>query len=112
MFLVEPAYGSAFGHAVAGDHTDDGAACFGEGLVCGEFFAFADVVVHAEDDLAVDGGVADVVCVDGFDLVGWVAGVGFSDEDFDAFVSVGLGEVLVVLDHLVEVGFLGHSPGA
>lgn len=28
MFLVEPAYGSAFGHAVAGDHGDDGAAGF------------------------------------------------------------------------------------
>ena len=35
MFLVEPAYGSAFGHSVAGDHAGDGAAGFGEGLVCG-----------------------------------------------------------------------------
>jgi len=56
--------------------------------------------------------VADVVCVDGFDLVGWGVGVGFADEDLDAFVFVGFCEVLVVLDHLVEVGFPGHSPGS
>ena len=45
--------------------------------------------------------MADVVCVDGFDLVGWGVGVGFADEDLDAFVLVGFGEVLVVSDHLV-----------
>ncbi len=56
--------------------------------------------------------MADVVCVDGFDLVGWDVGVGFADEGFDAFVFVGFGEVLVVSDHLVEVGFLGHAPGS
>ena len=112
MFLVEPADGASFGHAVAGDHAGDGAACLGEGLVGGEFLALADAVVHSEDDLAVRGGVADVVGVDGFDLVGWVVGVGFADEGFDALVPVGLGEVLVVLYHFVEVGLLGHTPGA
>lgn len=45
--------------------------------------------------------MADVVGVDGFDLVGWGVGVWFADEDLDSFVSVGFGEVLVVLDHLV-----------
>lgn len=101
MFLVEQAYGSFLGHAVTHDHADDGAADLGEGLVCGELLSFSDVVVHAKDDLAVDGGVADIVRADGLDLVWGVVGVGFADEDLDTFVLVGLGEVLVVLDHLV-----------
>ena len=101
MLLVEPAYGSSLGHAVAHDHADDGAACLGEGLIRGELLPFPDVVVHSEDYLAVDRGVADVVRVDGLDLVWGVVGVWFAYEDLDAFVLVGLGEVLVVMDHLV-----------
>jgi len=45
--------------------------------------------------------VADVVCVDGLDLVWGVVGVWFADEDLDSLVLVCLGEVLVVVDHLV-----------
>jgi len=91
-------------------HADDRAAGLGEGLVGGHLLPLPDVVVHAEYDLAVDGGVADVVREYRLHLVGRVVGVGLPDDDPDALVVVRLEEVLVVIHHLLEVGLEGHAP--